>query len=124
MVDVYIVDDSAEIAQMLRIVLEMEGYTSAWARHGSEALDWLRSQSSAPALLLVDLSMPEMDGVTFIKHLAGLPHLRATPIVVMTADMAPAHKLRGQSISAILHKPFDIDVLLNLVSQTRMPAAA
>ena len=124
MVDVFIVDDSAEIAQMLQIVLELEGYSSAWAQHGSEALAWLRAQPSAPPLLLVDLSMPEMDGPTFIARLAELPHLRATQIVVMTADAAPAAKLRGQAVTAILRKPFEIDTLLRLVGQTRLPAAA
>lgn len=124
MVDVYIVDDSAEIAQMLCTVLDFEGYTSAWARHGDEALTWLRAQGAAPALLLVDLAMPGMDGVTFIRQLAGLPHLRHTQIVVMTANVAPASRLRDLPISTILHKPFDIDDLLHLVEQTRLPAAA
>jgi len=124
MLDVYIVDDCAEIAQMLSIVLDLEGYTSAWARHGDEALAWLRAQGAAPALLLVDLAMPGMDGVTFIRQLAGLPHLRHTQIVVMTADIAPASRLRGLPISAVLHKPFDIDDLLHLVEQTRSLAAA
>jgi CheY-like chemotaxis protein len=124
MMDVYIVDDSAEIAQMLRIVLDMEGYTSAWAHHGDEALAWLRAQGGAPALLLVDLSMPGMDGATFIRQIMDLPHLRRTQIVVMTADNAPASRLLGLPISAVLRKPFDIDELLQLVEQMRMPAAA
>ncbi len=124
MVDVYIVDDNAEIAQMLRIVLEMEGYTSAWARHGDAALTWLRAQHRAPTLLLVDLAMPEMDGITFIRQIARMPHLRGTEIVVMTADMTPARKLHGLPVSAILQKPFDIDALLGLVERTRLPAAA
>src|SRR5262249_26920551 len=101
-----------------------EGYASDWARHGSDALAWLRSQRVAPPLLLVDLSMPEMDGVTFIRRLAELPQLRATQIVVMTADLNPAKKLRGLPVSAVLHKPFNLDALLDLVAQARMPAAA
>ncbi|MBA3825729.1 MAG: response regulator [Ktedonobacterales bacterium] len=121
MMDVYIVDDCAEIAQMIRIVLEIEGYEAAWARHGDEALAWLHTQECAPALLLVDLTMPGMDGATFIRQAMALPQLRDTHIAVMTADAAPAAKLRGLPISAILHKPFDLDDLLDIVENVIAP---
>ena len=125
MTDILIVDDNAEIAQMLRIVLEMEGYSVQWARHGSEALDWLRRCLAPPQAMLVDLSMPEMDGPTFIRHVGEVPALRHVPILVMSAESHPETRVRGLPVAAVLEKPFGMDALLRHIGQaTAQPKAA
>lgn len=112
MTDVLIVDDNADIATVLQEILALEGYSSAHADHGTAALAWLAAQPTPPRLLLVDLTMPEMDGPTFIAHIQETAALRAIPIVVMTAERNPTAKLGGLPVLALLAKPFDIDELL------------
>jgi CheY-like chemotaxis protein len=121
--DVLIVEDSLEIAEILHEVLEMEGYASAHARHGSDALAWLAAHP-APRLLLVDLAMPEMDGPTFIARVQAHPALQAIPIIVMTAERDPAAKLRGLLVRAVLAKPFPIETLLHHLGTLAIQPAA
>jgi DNA-binding response OmpR family regulator len=125
MIDVLIVDDNADIAQMLCTVLQMEGYTAQWARHGSDALAWLQQARQPPRALLVDLSMPEMDGPTFIRRLGKLPALRAIPIMVMSADPHPEMRVRELPVFAILAKPFGMEALLHHIqAAVRLPLQA
>lgn len=112
MTDVLIVDDNAEIARMLRIVLELEGFSVQWARHGQEALDWLGQAMRPPRAMLIDLSMPEMDGPTFIRHVMRWPTLSAVPLIVMSAEAHPETRVRGLPVTAVLTKPFGMEALL------------
>jgi CheY-like chemotaxis protein len=125
MIDMLIVEDNADISEMLQLVLEMEGYTAARARHGGAALAWLAAQPHLPRAMLVDLSMPEMDGPTFIRRVQEQPALRHIPIIVMTADAEPMTRLRGLPVAALLRKPFQVETLLDhLHALTAQPAAA
>lgn len=124
MTDVLIVDDAVAIGQVVQQVLAFDGYTSAYVRDGSDALTWLAAHP-APRLLLVDLSMPEMDGTTFIAHVQKNPAWRTLPILVMTAEPDFAARLRDLSIAGVLVKPFDMDDLLRHVQDhAALPAAA
>ncbi len=124
MTDVLVVDDDADIAQLVRMILEMEGYSVASACHGRDALDWLASAPARPRAMLVDLSMPEMDGPTLIAHLAQTPDLCAIPVIVMTAERQPASRLKGLPVASLLPKPFHLDTLLSHVEQALDRGAA
>lgn len=117
MTDVLIVDDDAAITELIQEILEMEGYVVATAPHGRAALDWLHATPTLPRALLVDLSMPEMDGPTLITRLGEAPALRELSVVVMTAERRPQRHLQGLPIMGILTKPFQLDALLAYVSQ-------
>jgi CheY-like chemotaxis protein len=110
---VLVVDDDPDILEAICDILEGEGYRVARARHGLEAL--LRVEAERPALILLDLMMPVMDGVAFSHELRLRPAVRDVPIVVISAD---GNRQRAASVGATgyLAKPFDIDSLLAHVS--------
>jgi CheY-like chemotaxis protein len=80
---VLVVDDDAEIRQLLRRMLEPDGYRVVEADNGRVALDRLRDV--VPSVVLLDLMMPEMDGFEFVTEFRREPAWRAIPIVVITA---------------------------------------
>ena len=80
---VLIVDDDVALRQLLRRMLEPEGYTVVEAENGRVALERLRGVS--PSVILLDLMMPEMDGFEFVAEFRRHEAWRAIPIVVITA---------------------------------------
>ena len=111
---VLVVDDDPDILDAICDILEGEGYRVARARHGVEALE--RVEAEPPAIILLDLMMPVMDGLAFAQALRELPGKEDIPIVVISADGNPQ---RAASVEAAgyLAKPFDIDALLSQVAQ-------
>jgi two-component system chemotaxis response regulator CheY len=110
---VLVVDDDPDILDAICDILEVERYRVARARNGVEALE--RVEAERPDVILLDLMMPVMDGVTFAHVLHGRPGVNDVPILVISADGNPA---RAASVGArgYLAKPFDIDTLLGHVS--------
>jgi signal transduction histidine kinase/DNA-binding response OmpR family regulator len=110
---ILVVDDDAELRQLLRRMLEPEGYAVLEAENGREALERLRDTS--PSAILLDLMMPEMDGFEFVTELRRHESGRAIPIVVITAkDLSreDRDRLNGY-VEKILQKgPYDRDRLL------------
>jgi CheY-like chemotaxis protein len=111
---VLVVDDDPDILEAICDILEAEGYRVARARHGGEALD--RVDAERPALILLDLMMPVMDGVSFAQALRTRPAARDVPIVVISAD---GNRQRAAPVGAAgyLAKPFDVDSLLAHVAR-------
>jgi CheY-like chemotaxis protein len=111
---VLVVDDDPDILDAICDILEGEGYRVARARHGVEALE--RVEAEPPAIILLDLMMPVMDGLAFAQALRERPGKEGIPIVVISADGNPQ---RAASVDAAgyLAKPFDIDALLSQVAQ-------
>ena len=115
---VLVVDDDPDILEAICDILEVEGYRVARARHGGEAL--ARVEEERPALILLDLLMPVMDGLTFAQALRARPALGDVPIVVISAD---GNRQRAEPVGAAgyLAKPFDIDSLLAHVTRLARP---
>ncbi len=112
---VLIVDDSLEHQELLRIVLEGEGYCVHSALNGQEALDQLLTLEHLPDLILLDLMMPVMDGYAFrIRQLqtAGLADI---PVVVMSASAFVEEQTRRLNALGFIKKPVDINELLRIV---------
>lgn len=109
---VLVVDDDLDILEAICDILEVERYRVARARNGAEALQ--RVEEERPSVILLDLMMPVMDGVTFAHALHQRPAVRDIPILVISADGNPQ---RAATIGArgYLAKPFDIDALLGHV---------
>jgi CheY-like chemotaxis protein len=78
-----VVDDESHQREIVRRMLESEGWTVDEAQHGRDALD--RLEHSAPALILLDLIMPEMDGFEFLHELAQRETWKTIPVIVITA---------------------------------------
>ena len=109
---VLIVEDDADLREMMVQLLACEGFESEGASDGAEALRKLRGAGPRPHLILLDMMMPVMDGWTFCREQATDPALRSIPVVVLSA--APREQIRVPAV-AVLSKPFDYDMLLTTV---------
>lgn len=110
---VLVVDDDAEISEMVRLVLEDQGCEVAAAEHGRAALDQIHA-GWKPDVILLDMRMPIMDGRAFVATYRAEPPPHA-PIVVVSAAR-DAHAL-ADSVSADdwLAKPYDVRSLVDVV---------
>ena len=89
---VLVVDDSSDVRAVVRSTVEKAGLKTVEAENGQAALDWLKN-NPAPALVLLDLMMPVMDGFTFLEQVKNVPALAQVPIVVLTAkDLTEAER--------------------------------
>jgi two-component system chemotaxis response regulator CheY len=112
------VDDSASIRQMVSITLASAGYKVEEASNGAEGLK--KIASAAPVSMVVtDLNMPVMDGMTFIRELRKLPAGKGIPIVFLTTESDAGIKQQAKQAGATgwITKPFQRDQLLAVVKK-------
>ncbi len=107
---ILIVDDSPDIRESIKLIAESNGHSILEAANGREALARIRSSKEAPSMILLDLWMPEMNGLDFLDELESHGALSEIPVVVMTAD--PSSVSGHESVRAVLNKPFKMDALL------------
>jgi len=111
---VLIVEDDADLREMMAQLLSLEGFSAVTVANGREALQYL-SQGDMPEVILLDLMMPVMDGWEFRRQQQADPLLSDVPVIVLSAlDQARAADLEA---AAFLKKPLDFDRLLALVRQ-------
>jgi CheY-like chemotaxis protein len=116
MARVLVVDDDPVLRSVLGDLLELEGYKVAWAADGCEALT-LVTHSHFDAIV-TDLSMPVMDGLTFIRRYKAIPECASVPVIVLSAIPKP---LGGVSVAAELRKPLELDYLVRTLAQLLGP---
>jgi two-component system, chemotaxis family, chemotaxis protein CheY len=106
------VDDSASMRQMVRATLQQAGYTVVEAADGLEALEYARA--NPVDLVITDVNMPRMDGITLVSELRALPGYRLTPLLLLTIESGQERKLAGKRAGATgwIVKPFNADQLL------------
>lgn len=111
------VDDSRSILQMVSFCLNGAGYQVTEAGNGKEALNL--AASNKYALVITDLNMPQMDGITLTRHLRAHPDYRFVPILMLTTEAAESFKAQGKAAGATgwLVKPFDHQKLLGVVKK-------
>lgn len=114
---ILIAEDDFAFRDMLEDVLVEEGYPVFVARNGSEALGVL-GRIGRPVLILLDMNMPVMDGMTFLTHLKEWPDRERIEVVIMSAAVE-VEKLFGQTPGIIkaLKKPFDLAEILALAEE-------
>jgi CheY-like chemotaxis protein len=117
---VLIVEDDPDSRNMLAALLGLHGYRTVTAANGVEALELARRER--PAVILLDLMMPVMDGPAFRRAQLGDPSLAAIPIVVLSAHLRTAELARELGASTHLVKPFDLDQLLRAITSAQAPA--
>ena len=118
MANVLVVDDSSTVRNELGDFLTKNGFKVALAVDGMDGLAKLR-QDPGIKLIVCDVNMPNMDGLTLIKSLRGLPTYRSTPILMLTTESSDAMKQQGRAAGATgwLVKPFDPPKLLEVTKK-------
>jgi two-component system, chemotaxis family, chemotaxis protein CheY len=92
------VDDSASMRQMVGVTLRAAGYEVVEAADGDEALEYARKHRVD--LVLADVNMPRMDGITLIAQLRTLPDYHLTPLLLLTTESSPERKQQGKQAGA------------------------
>ena len=115
--DILIVDDDSSIREMLRLFLELKGYTVASAINGRDALDYLAQSPEPPQLILLDLMMPIMSGAEFRAAQCQIPELANLPVALISADANLRDSAPVLNAEAYLPKPIDFDLLLATVER-------
>jgi diguanylate cyclase (GGDEF)-like protein len=115
---ILIVEDEDDIAQLLAMNLQTEGYDTAIASRGDDALDL--ALAGRPDLVVLDLMLPGLNGVEVCRQLRKDPRTATTGIIMLTARALPADRVAGLEAGAddYVDKPFDLDELLARVRST------
>ncbi|MFM2065336.1 MAG: hypothetical protein RLZZ584_245 [Pseudomonadota bacterium] len=118
---IMIVDDSASLREVVGIALRGAGYVVLEGRDGQDALAKLTGQKVH--LIISDVNMPNMDGITFVKAVKQLPSYRYTPIIMLTTESEESKKRQGQEAGAKawVVKPFRPEHLLVAVQKLCLP---
>ena len=113
---ILIADDYDDNRELLRLMLEGEGYRIREARNGREALD--AALEEAPTVALIDLSMPSLDGWGLLREMRADERTRAIPCVAVTAFAANQDRVRAleAGFDAYISKPFRAKELIELVN--------
>ncbi len=116
MARVLVVDDNADMRQLLTTILGEEGHTVVVAPNGEKALETI--DSDPPELLILDVMMPQMDGFRVLKELRNSGAREGLKILILTAKTSEHDWVRGYRLGAHLYltKPFDVDELLGAVN--------
>lgn len=114
---IMVVDDSASIRQVVSIALKGAGYQVIEAVDGKDALAKLDGQKIN--LVISDVNMPNMDGITFVKEMKQKPNYKFTPVIMLTTEGAEDKKNAGQAAGAKawVVKPFKADQMLQAVAK-------
>ena len=113
---ILIVDDSISIRQVVGMTLKANGFEVIEAVDGVDALKKLTGQKVH--LIISDVNMPNMDGITFVKEMKQKPAYKFTPVIMLTTEGADEKKREGQAAGAKawIVKPFRPEQMLQAVS--------
>ena len=111
------VDDSTSMRQMVKATLLSAGYDVVEAADGQEALEYARE--NPVDLVITDVNMPRMDGITLVSELRSLPTYRLTPVLLLTTESSMDKKMEGKKAGATgwIVKPFNPAQLLATLSR-------
>ena len=113
---VMVVDDSITVRKITSRLLEREGYRVITARDGVDALEQLKKER--PAVMLIDIEMPRMDGFDLTRNVRGDPRTMEIPIIVISSRTAPKHRSRASElgVNVYLGKPYEEAELLQQIA--------
>ncbi|MFL5590199.1 MAG: response regulator [Ktedonobacteraceae bacterium] len=114
---ILVVDDSEDMRDLLQRLLERAGYRVVVAADGQASLT--QAKRHHPDLVLMDLSLPDMDGWEAVRHLRKMREFATIPIIAVTAHVSPREAERAMAAGCTAHigKPFDTRVLLQEVAR-------
>jgi two-component system chemotaxis response regulator CheY len=116
-----VVDDSVSLRQVVAIALKGAGYEVIEASDGKDALGKMTGQKIN--LIISDVNMPNMDGITLVKEVKKHPSYKFTPIIMLTTESQDTKKQEGQAAGAKawVVKPFKPEQMLDAVSKLVLP---
>jgi two-component system, chemotaxis family, chemotaxis protein CheY len=111
------VDDSSTMRQMISFTLKGANFEVIEAGDGVEALEVAKGKKLS--LIITDVNMPRMDGITLVARLRALPEFKFTPILVLTTESDASMKQKGKEAGATgwIVKPFSPEKLLDVVNK-------
>jgi CheY-like chemotaxis protein len=120
---VLIVDDDQTLAELLKMMLGMSGFDTAAVFSGQAALEWV--EKKVPEAMLLDLMMPDIDGLTVLRQLRAAEATRHIPIIILTArtDAATHNACREAGATTLLTKPAPREKLVEQLHKALNPAA-
>ncbi|AZZ37585.1 hypothetical protein CIK05_12545 [Bdellovibrio sp. qaytius] len=110
---IMVIEDDDDIRELMKSMLEAEGYSSITASNGEEGLELLSTTPEKPCMILLDMMMPIMDGWTFSEEAKKNVKYRNIPLLAVTA-FSDQMTLR-ENFQGILRKPIRLDLLLDVV---------
>ncbi len=121
MATILVIDDSTSLRQVVNIALKGAGYSVIEACDGKDALSKLDGRKIN--LIISDVNMPNMDGITFLKEARKLPAYKFTPVIMLTTEAGEEKKKEGQAAGARawVVKPFKPEQMLSAVSKLVSP---
>jgi two-component system chemotaxis response regulator CheY len=119
---ILIVDDSVSLRMVVKVALVGAGYEVVEAQNGEDALAKLAAHSKIH-LIISDVNMPIMDGITFVREVKKQPAYKFTPIIMLTTEALEDMKKKGQEAGAKawMVKPFKPEQMLAAVSKLVLP---
>jgi two-component system cell cycle response regulator DivK len=113
---ILIVEDNEDNFQLVRFLLERDGFEVISAVNGKEGVE--TAMREKPDLILMDLSMPEMDGWTAAQKIKAEPETKAIPLLALTAHTLPGDRMRAleAGCDGYISKPINVEYLIKTVS--------
>ncbi len=110
---ILVIEDNEQNMYLMKFILEQNGYEVIQAWNGEEGLDWARN--AAPALILLDIQIPVMDGYEVAEKLKGNPETSSIPVVAVTsyAMVGDRERVMAAGCSGYLEKPIDPDTFVS-----------
>jgi two-component system chemotaxis response regulator CheY len=118
---IMIVDDSASLRQVVKLTLERLGFDVLEAKDGRDAL--ATAMGKKINLIITDLNMPVMDGITLVKDAKKLPEHKFTPVMMLTTESQQSVMMEGKAAGAKawLVKPFKPEQLIAAIEKLILP---
>lgn len=120
---ILLVEDDPDVAEAMLDVLLDEGYDAVHASNGREALELLHG-SECPSLILLDLMMPEMDGLQFREAQLRDPRIAHIPVIILSADRQVAEVAGALGVNGFMVKPLGPEQLMAVLHEQGATSAA
>jgi CheY-like chemotaxis protein len=114
-----VIEDDAASAEFVHLLLTIEGYAVHVVGDGAAAVAYVRHTPRLPAVILLDLQLPHMDGRAFRALQQATPAWHHIPVIVLSALSNPAQYAAELGVAAVLPKPFTSDHLLAVLAEVQ-----
>jgi two-component system cell cycle response regulator DivK len=114
---VLIIEDNIDNYELVRYLLERAGYQTLWARSGREGIEMAKADH--PDLIIMDLSLPEMDGWTATGRIKSDPEIQHIPVIALTAHTLPGDRKRALDVGCdgYLSKPINLSAFHEMIEE-------